>query len=78
MKYTLLLTNILEKANKVKEEFKCEYLYASHIAVAVADFCKNDYTGFFVSDMTYHPARFEEERLRYIFRKEIKLASYFR
>ena len=78
MKYTLLLTNILEKANKVKEEFKCEYLYASHIAVAVADFCKNDYTGFSVSDMTYHPARFEEERLRYIFRKEIKLTSYFR
>lgn len=28
--------------------------------------------------MTFHPSRFEEERLRYVFSKESKLAAYFR
>lgn len=78
MKYTDLLQEILEKANAVKDEFKGAQLCASHIAVAVADFCSTKYTGFSISDMTFHPNRFEEERLRYLFAKESKLASYFR
>lgn len=78
MKYTELLGVILEKANRVKEEFSSKYLCASHIVVAVTDFCRTKYTGFSVSDMTYWPSRFEEERLRYLFVKETRTANYFR
>ena len=78
MLHTALLEAILDKATAVQNEFNSQYLCASHIAVAVADFCRTAYTGFSLSDVTYHPYRFEEERLRYIFSKEIKLASYFR
>lgn len=78
MKHTALLTVILEKADAIKEEFHCPHLYASHIAAAVADFCAVKYTGFSLSDMTYLPSRFEEERLRYVFSKEVRLSSYFR
>lgn len=78
MTHTVLLKEILEKANDVKVEFGSEYLYASHIVVAVADFCKIKYTGFSISDMTYWPNRFEEERLRYLFAKETRVASHFR
>ena len=78
MTHTVLLKEILEKANRVKEEFGSNYLCASHIAVAVTDFCRTKYTGFSVSDMTYWPNRFEEERLRYLFAKETRVASFFR
>ncbi len=78
MTHTVLLKEILERANRIKEEFCGGYLCASHIAVAVTDFCRIPYTGFSVSDMTYCPNRFEEERLRYLFEKETKVANYFR
>lgn len=78
MLQTVLLKNILENANKIKDEFGSDVLCASHIAVAVADFCKTKYVGFSISDSTFHPSRFEEERLRYIFSKEVKLSSFFR
>lgn len=78
MTHTALLKEILERANRVKEEFGSKYLCASHIAVAVTDFCRTKYTGFSVSDMTYWPSRFEEERLRYLFAKETRVANYFR
>ena len=78
MTHTILLEEILERANRVKEEFGNDYLCASHIAVAVTDFCRTKYTGFSVSDMTYRPHRFEEERLRYLFSKETRVANYFR
>ncbi|MBQ4333368.1 MAG: hypothetical protein IJC33_06300 [Clostridia bacterium] len=78
MVHTALLSAILDKANHIKNEYNSQHLCASHIAVAVADLCKTAYTGFCVSDATYLPCRFEEERLRYIFAKEVKLAAYFR
>lgn len=76
MVQTLLLKAILENAEDVMKEFGDKYLTASHIVVAIADFCKTRYNGL---DSTYlaYP-RFEEERLRYIFKKEIKLAGYIR
>ena len=76
MVQTLLLKTIIENAEKVMIEFGGEYITASHVVVAVADFCKTRYNGL---DSTYlaYP-RFEEERLRYIFKKEIKLAGYIR
>ena len=76
MVQTELLKAILEKADEIKNEFGGEFLCASHIVVAVADFCKTKYTGFCVSDTGY--VRFEEERLRYIFSKEVRLSAYFR
>lgn len=78
MRHTELLNVILEKADNIKAEFKAEHLCASHIVAAVAGFCRTKYTGLSISDMTYWPNRFEEERLRYLFGKEIKLANYFR
>ncbi len=78
MTHTVLLKEILKKANSVKNEFKAEYLCASHIVVAVVDFCHTKYTGFSVSDMSYLPNRFEEERLRYLCSKETRVASYFK
>lgn len=76
MVQTLLLKTIFEKAEEVMSEFGGEYLTASHVVVAIADFCKTRYNGLDSYYLTY--PRFEEERLRYIFQKEIKLAGYFR
>lgn len=76
MVQTLFLKFILEKAEEVMNEFGDEYLTASHIVVAVADFCKTRYNGL-DSEYFFYP-KFEEERLRYIFQQEIKLAGYFR
>lgn len=76
MTHTALLTAILEKANAVKNELNYDYLCASHIAAAVADFCTTKYIGLDFS--TYCYPRFEEERLRYVFSREVKLTAYFR
>lgn len=78
MTHTVLLREILERANRIKEELGSEHLCASHIVVAVVDVCHRKYTGFSVSDMTYWPNRFEEERLRYLCSKETRVASYFK
>ncbi len=75
---TVFLKRILDTADAVKEEFGGQSLCASHIAVAVADFCRGKYTGFSLSDETVHPVRFEEERLRYLFAKTVRMSSYFR
>ena len=77
MVQTALFKEILKRANQVKEEFNAEHLTASHIAVAVADFCAIRYTGH-TPLVLQSSARFEEERLRYLFSKEVKLASYLR
>ncbi len=74
---TALFKDILKRANEVKDEFNGEYLTAAHIAVAVADFCATRYTGLTPIELQ-SSARFEEERLRYLFSKQIKLASYLR
>lgn len=75
MLYTDLLKELLHRADAVRQHFGGETLCASHIVVAVADFCRTKYTGFAFSDYEY--PRFEEERLRYLFSKEVKLKSYF-
>ena len=45
MVQTLLLKTIIENAEKVMIEFGGEYITASHVVVAVADFCKTRYNG---------------------------------
>lgn len=77
MVQTALFKEILKKAYEVKDEFNAEHLTASHIAVAVADFCAIQYTGLTPIQLQ-SVARFEEERLRYLFSKEVKIASYLR
>lgn len=76
MEHTDLLKEILNMADAIRAEYGAESLSASHVAAAAADFCKTRYTGFAFS--TFHYPRFEDERLRYLFQKEVKLASYFR
>lgn len=76
MTHTGLLKALIEKAQAYQKEFRCQYLCASHIAAAAADFCRSKYTGFECSEFSY--PRFEEERLRYLFEKEIKLTAYFK
>ena len=77
MVQTPLFKAILKRADEVKDEFNCEYLAASHIAVAVADFCAIRYTGITPLELQCSN-RFEEERLRYIFLKVVRVASYLR
>ena len=77
MVQTALFKEILQRANQVKEEFSAEHLTAAHIAVAVADFCAVRYTGH-TPIALQSSVRFEEERLRYLFSKEVKVASYLR
>ena len=77
MVQTAMVKEILKRANEVKDEFNAEQLAASHIAVAVADFCAIRYTGLTPIQLQ-SSVRFEEERLRYIFSKEVKVASYLR
>ena len=76
MVQTILFKTIIEKAEEVMNEFGGQHLTASHIVVAIADFCKTRYNGLDSSYMFY--PRFEEERVRYIFEKEVKLAGYLR
>lgn len=77
MVQTALFKAILKRAGEVRDEFNAEHIAASHIAVAVADYCAIRYTG--ITPIALQcAARFEEERLRYIFSKEVRLASYLR
>ena len=76
MEHTDLLKEILKMADGIRTEYGADPLCASHIAAAAADFCKTRYTGFAFS--SFHYPRFEDERLRYLFQKEVKLAAYFR
>ncbi len=78
MVQTLLVKQILKNAEAVKNEFNSDALYASHIAVAFEDFCATQYTGFSFNDNEAIPARFEEERVRYLFSETLKLHSFFR
>ena len=78
MKHTDLLAKILERAEAVKNEFNSKELCAFHIAVAFAEFCSTEYTGFSVSDNSIYPNWYEEERLRFIYGKVLKNSSYFR
>ncbi len=77
MVQTALFKAILKRADEVKEEFNGEYLTAAHIAVAVADFCAIGYTGLTPLELQ-SSVQFEEERLRYIFSREVKPSSYLR
>ncbi len=76
MMQTDLLKEILKNADAIKAECGSEYLCASHIAAAVADFCKSRYTGFAFS--AYRYPLFEDEQLRYLFAKEVKLSAFFK
>lgn len=78
MKYTLLLTRILENAETVKNAFHSDGLWPSHIAVAFMEFCATEYIGFSVSDESIYPNWYEEERLRLLDDKILKNFSYFR
>ena len=77
MKQTELLQYILEKAASIQKEYGNAQLCPSHIGAAVADLCKAQYTGFARSDTTFFP-RFEEERLRYLCSKQVRVSAYFR
>ncbi len=78
MLQTALLQSLLQKAEDIKKEFDGERLGATHLLVAMVDLCRTEYSGFSVSDTTRSPAPFEEERLRYLFEKEVRLAAFFR
>ncbi len=78
MRHTELLKAILKKGETVREEYCCNFLWPSHIAVAFVEFCATEYTGFSVSDRTIYPNWYEEERLRMLFAKVLKNSSFFR
>ena len=78
MVQSLLVKQILNNAEAIKNEFNSDALYASHIAVAFEDFCATQYTGFSFRDNEAIIARFEEERVRYLFSETLRLHSFFR
>ncbi len=78
MTHTTLLDLLVKSADEIRADLGDEALCASHIATAVVCFCDKEYTGVCPSDQTYFPVRFEEERLRLIYSKEIKLKGYFK
>jgi hypothetical protein len=75
---TELLKSLLAQANAIKDQYGSACLWASHIAAAAVDYCKSDYTGICISDINYRGITYEEERLRWILAKEVKLSAYFR
>lgn len=75
MTQTDLAKAIFENANAIRAKFGTEELYPSHIAAAVAEFCRTTYIGLEFS--IYGHPRFEEGRLRYLFAKVVKLSPYF-
>lgn len=78
MRQTELLKAILEKGEAVRDEFHCDCLWPTHIAVAFAEFCASEYTGFSVSDRSIYPNWYEEERLRMLYSNILKNTSFFR
>ena len=73
---TPLADVILKRATAIREELGSAALYPSHIAAAAAEFCAAPYTG--LGAFSQGNPRFEEERLRYLFAREIKPSGYFR
>ncbi len=74
---TALFNMILEKAEEIKNKFGAKCVAASHIAAAASDFCLTKYSGFLPPELA-RSACFEEERLRYVFSKEMRMASYLK
>lgn len=70
-----LMNYLLQQAEDIRLKTGDDALCASHIAAAVAEFCKTKYTGF--ETVSYYVIPYEEERLRYLFSNEVKMASYF-
>lgn len=72
MNYSKLLSQIIEDADKIRSEYRVNFISAPVILIAVAQKCKKDYSGISEYDDIYHPEWFEEDRLRYAFKKVFK------
>ena len=71
-----LVDLLLEQAEHIRAFHGCEVLNASHVTAAVLNFCSRAYTGICISDGRFQPLIFEEERLRLVFSKVIRLKGY--
>lgn len=72
MNYSKLLTSILDNAERIRTQYGVKHLCAPVIVASVCEFRSHKYNG--LSD-EYYPVRFEEERLRYLHRKIIRLGG---
>ncbi len=73
-----LVDQLLEKAELIRASCGGEVLNASHVAAAVVDYCSREYTGICISDGRFQPVLFEEERLRLVYSKVIRLKGYLK
>ncbi len=75
MKYSELLESILAKAEEWRKERGFRHLSAALIVAACSEFRFSEYTG---QNETYYPELYEEERLRYVYKKLFKLGGNLR
>lgn len=73
-----LVDLLLEKAEVIRASCGAEMLNASHVAAAVVDYCSQAYTGICISDGKFQPIPFEEERLRLVYSKVVRLKGYLK
>jgi len=75
MQCSELLSKIIKNAEQIKLEYGLKHNSATTIIAACSEFQFTQYSG--LNDY-YYPERFEEERLRYIYKKILKLGGNLR
>lgn len=74
MVYSELVKDILDKAETVKKEKHFQYISATLIVAICSGFCHTKYTG---GMNYYYVERYEEERLRYVYKKIFRIGANF-
>lgn len=69
MQYSEVLIKILDRANEIKKDTNASCVSAPVIFAAVAELCGTKYQGITNYQSERHPVWYEEERLRYLFKK---------
>lgn len=75
MQYSEVLVKILQRASEVQGDAKVQYVSAPVILVAVAELCGKKYQGITNYVNEQYPVWYEEERLRYLFKKMFRASG---
>jgi len=75
MEHSKLLTDIIIRAEEIQKTKQTAFISAPCIIAAVAEFCACEYKGITNYDQNIYPEHFEEEGLRYIFKKVFKSSA---
>lgn len=83
MKNSELLNNILIRAEQIHTEQNTNFVSAPCVIIAVSELCNKTYAGLTRYDKCPYPEQYEEERLRYAYKKVFRaggqlVGNYFR